>query len=666
MMNNQEANTVVIVGGGPIGLANAIGIKMLNPELDVVVLEKYEEYQRKHTLILKHDKLKLLMDAMGASSDPTFMALHKRLQKDPHIRTNELEDTFKQFAKAKGVQIEIGEVKAESIQEQLHKYGKPIMIIGADGTHSVVSNTLFPEGNQVKYEFDFVLQMRYDIIGNEQAGSAKTAQFYQNLARLGVIANEYVGHHKDGKTPVTMQMMISKAEFDALKDIATSKNPLTPYTPGGVMPANPLPERLNNFLTRYLKQRLEICKKADVSCKVDSTGIRVSVNEAPATHAKQVYRFLDVDVPVVLMGDASLGLSYFKGLNAGFEATARFLSHLAPTFKKQESTENTKKALVGYAAWFLTDFAPKKVKEVADYSAKEIHRPEKVVKVTRDLKQFSTPEHETDRDFLIRSYFEWHQNDPTAEERLKQLHPRAHFLYPHRKYDPEINIGQFKPVPLRHTLRKIVKLFVDFFKPYKSLHHFKQDLRQPLTASSNLGSGFLKFCSGIYNRNGRRVLDGSFTFIRGLFELATWPLAWTLKPLLRGFITLVRGRPKVEENDGIQVVAEGGVKGLVGLSSHGGTTADLLLTPSKLFELRARVHDIHRKVDKCILRGQLLTEQGLKERPLFNEIQRADALVQPDLMRQYFTLFARPERVKPAPSLTGRANTREMWRSASV
>ena len=43
-------NTIIVIGGGPIGFSQALGLKKLNPNLSIVVFEKYTEYQRHHTL----------------------------------------------------------------------------------------------------------------------------------------------------------------------------------------------------------------------------------------------------------------------------------------------------------------------------------------------------------------------------------------------------------------------------------------------------------------------------------------------------------------------------------------------------------------------------------------------------------------------------------------
>lgn len=144
---------VEIVGAGPIGLANAWGLKKPNPDLKVVVIEKYSEYQRKHSLIMQHQQLEKLMLATGSEHDEQLCALLARLKKDPHIRTNELESIFKQLALDNGVEIIIEEVQQSTIETQLLGC-KPKLIIGADGTHSVVNQSFFPEGNQVKHEFD--------------------------------------------------------------------------------------------------------------------------------------------------------------------------------------------------------------------------------------------------------------------------------------------------------------------------------------------------------------------------------------------------------------------------------------------------------------------------------------------------------------------------------
>jgi hypothetical protein len=180
-----------------------------------------------------------------------------------------------------------------------------------------------------------------------------------------LIANEYVGHFDNAKNPVTMQMMISKEDFLALQS-ATSKDPIKPFSAEKQKDNPSLPRHLEAFIYKYLADKIKDTQ--DANQLLDKTSIRISVNEAPATHAKQVVN-QHGKARVVLKGDAALGLSYFKGLNAGLEASARFLSTMSSSIQDSfKNKEKMDKSLHEYQNWFLKDFSPKKVKEVDNYS----------------------------------------------------------------------------------------------------------------------------------------------------------------------------------------------------------------------------------------------------------------------------------------------------------
>ena len=63
--NSAVRDTVVIVGGGPVGLWTASQLKLSTPSLNVVVLEKRDTYVREHTLKLdiKYMKTPRIKDA---------------------------------------------------------------------------------------------------------------------------------------------------------------------------------------------------------------------------------------------------------------------------------------------------------------------------------------------------------------------------------------------------------------------------------------------------------------------------------------------------------------------------------------------------------------------------------------------------------------------------
>lgn len=63
--NSTIRDTVVVVGGGPVGLWTASQLKLSTPHLNVVILEKRDTYVREHTLKLdiKYMKTPRIKDA---------------------------------------------------------------------------------------------------------------------------------------------------------------------------------------------------------------------------------------------------------------------------------------------------------------------------------------------------------------------------------------------------------------------------------------------------------------------------------------------------------------------------------------------------------------------------------------------------------------------------
>ncbi len=630
----------IAVGGGPLGLAFAWGMKSLHPRLKFVVLEKYQTYQRSHTLIMQPKWLRALMEATHTQNVPKLTELLARLKKDPHIRTNELEDIFKEFSTALGVGLQIEEVKKDSIERQVVAV-KPRLIIGADGTHSTVNSCLFPEGNQVKIEFDYVLQMRYEVQGDGKAAKENSISSYQRMARHGMIANEYVGafDQDKGRTPVTMQMMISKEAFEKLKK-ATSKKPIQPHLSIeekeekaehiSELDFDKIPAEIRGFIDSYLSAKI----KSNGEEEIDRRSIRYSVNEAPATYAKQP-AITHNGIPALLIGDAGLGLSYFKGLNAGLEALAKFFTIWAGIIKNDEmvTKENIEKVLSEYSLWFLQEFAPRKVKEVEDYSTLSIRFPERVMRAFSAVKESSRKEDLDGDDNIIADYFRL-----LATDSSRKIPPK---LYPHRAYDPDIKLGQFAYVPIRHTIKKIGKLFIDYFKPYKSGFHFKEDFKQPLVGVVNLSSGVIKIVAGVFTRSPKRITDGFFNLIRGALEVATTPLAWLVKPMTRGTVTYVWNKPKIEENSGIQRLAQQGLNLLRVVAPQLDESSNKAEAENiDCYRYFAIANDIHRKFNKSLKRGQR-TELGLQEQLLFTELRKNKDSIQSAQFSQYFSLFSK-------------------------
>jgi len=625
-----ENTDVLVEGAGPIGLVNAWAIKQLNPNLNVVVLEKHGSYKRKHTLRMKHEHLAAIMKATDSEKNPILVQLLADLKIDPRIRTNKLQDIFTQLCDEVKIKKEIKYNQPlidKTVKTTLAtEYPNVRLIIGAGGTHSVVSQALYPAGNQVKQPYDYVLQLRFEIKSKEQPTNIEKSALYQEMARKGLIASEDVGRMVDGRTPVTVQMMISEDDFKILKE-ATFKHPLKPFAKDSQANQNiSLPPHLQTFITNYLGNRI---KQAGDSERIEREELTLSVNEAPATYTKQVVHIHN-QARVILMGDAALGLSYFIGLNAGLEATAIFLSKMKPVL--QDGLTNLKEMdqqLKNYQTWFLTIFSPKKVKEVGQYSFWNIRSAMQAIRAVRSIKTGSVQDFEEDLGPGIEDYLNLEiTNDlPVGNKESSRL-------FPHRPYDL-VRFGQFADVPFRHTAKKIAKIFTDFFKPYKSYSKILQDFKQPLVGIGNFSIGVAKTISGIFRLKGHRFADGLFHMLRGIIELVTTPLAWVLKPLTRIIATLVHGGfKKIEENTGIQHLVQEGQQQL--------NNGDPDVLEDRLnYQLRALCNDIHRKFSKSTQHGQR-TKLEVEEHLRYSAI-RASKSFNNTKFKNYFSLFSLPQ-----------------------
>ena len=103
----------VVVGAGPIGLLTAIALKTLHPESNIVILEKYETYQRKHTLIMQAKLLESFINVVGINH-PKLQQLLAQLQKEPHILTSELQTTLEAISLDLGIRKEIKTITCNS------------------------------------------------------------------------------------------------------------------------------------------------------------------------------------------------------------------------------------------------------------------------------------------------------------------------------------------------------------------------------------------------------------------------------------------------------------------------------------------------------------------------------------------------------------------------
>lgn len=299
---------VLCIGAGPVGLWTAIQLKLYCPKVRIKLFEKYPTYQRKHLLRLDHSSF------IGAHPDDRLQSL---LQTLPHnVLTTDIEEKFLKLAKELGIEVVQRNITRPS--KLVKEYPDARYIIGSDGAHSVVRQKIFSDNKSKEEDLNYVLDFRYEI-----GGVAKPLHQYNQALRLLGYTNhlvlEIVGKPTpEGNSPVTLRLFLTKKEYDALKDKATFKHPLSLK--------DDMPQDVRDTLTVWLKGRKKFLNETPSQSQEKITVVRLGnyVSHGFVKHRGHA--------DYVLVGDAAFGVPYFRSLNNGLICGTQLASALATNF----------------------------------------------------------------------------------------------------------------------------------------------------------------------------------------------------------------------------------------------------------------------------------------------------------------------------------------------
>jgi 2-polyprenyl-6-methoxyphenol hydroxylase-like FAD-dependent oxidoreductase len=327
---------IAFVGAGPIGLYTAIQAKIHYPEARIHFYEKYKEYQRKHSVRIEQHSFH------NAVKDKQFRAYLKGLGKS--VRTSDLERYLLQIARDKDITIEYR--KIENIDEIKKQYPGVKVIVGSDGSHSMVRESLFPQSDLKTNDLSYTAEIKYEVIGETRELSIWT-EVPQAMLKASHSVMEYVGRpskiKKEGeeevvKTTVAIRIFISKEEYEALKPHATFKDPIYLYSEKKD-PAKVMPKDLYQTAIVWLRKRHELTQE-----NVDQASVKLTVTNLPEYYSPKVYVEKN-GVHYFLVGDAAFGVPFFRSINNGFESgnvLARVLAKLLKPEMKFEKVLNPK------------------------------------------------------------------------------------------------------------------------------------------------------------------------------------------------------------------------------------------------------------------------------------------------------------------------------------
>lgn len=289
---------VIFVGAGPVGLMTAIQAKLYDPDLPILMLEKYPEYKRKHILHLEQSSF------ADSHPDQEFQNFVKSLPSS--IRTNELEDALLVYAKKLGIVIEYAEVK--SCKELAQHCPSAEIIVGADGSHSIVHEQIFNHEYQIQKTLQHIAELKYEVQGDTRPLN-KIMEVVPALTYTRHLISEFVGKENDKKTPVSLRLFIDETTYEKMKN-ATFKNP---YHLSDIQQSQDQEiKALNESINAWLTARKDLANEQRIE-----NSERLTTTHLPVYASKEFVNEGYAGKTWFLVGDAAFGVPYFRSLNNG-------------------------------------------------------------------------------------------------------------------------------------------------------------------------------------------------------------------------------------------------------------------------------------------------------------------------------------------------------------
>ena len=308
---------VLFVGAGPVGLYTAIQAKLKNPSLNIVMLERHQTYLRHHILII--DKASY----HGAHPDAEFQALLKPLC--GMVPTSTIETSLLTFAKQIGIQVVHEHIT--SVADLMQQAPKAQFIVGSDGAKSLVRREIFNDEKEKDVNLQYIIEVKY-----KTKGPTKPLGLYDYFAvhgQCGHFIRENIGKLKDGETPVSLFFFVDEATYNEICSLNNG-----PGQRLGLMDIDSKQSnksyQLSNSIRVWLAARRHAAHEAFV---LDSE--KIAAVALPIYSSKHFVTETN-DKTCLLVGDAAMGVPYFRALNAGLIAA----NHAAKLIAEQPQPQH--------------------------------------------------------------------------------------------------------------------------------------------------------------------------------------------------------------------------------------------------------------------------------------------------------------------------------------
>ncbi|MDI9819491.1 MULTISPECIES: hypothetical protein [unclassified Legionella] len=282
---------IIFIGAGPIGLLGAIQLKLQCPEKKILMFEKYKDPLRNHAMYVEHRSF----EGMDRSKD--FGDLLDSISSKVVI--SELEIKLRKYATSIGINIQYQEIK--DFNELKSQYPDTHYFVGSGGLRGIIHPQVFNGENQINESLRYAVEVKYKASGSTRP-LKKATELPGVLAHTNHLVSEYVGHFKDGLTPISLRIFIDEPTYQAMKD-ATFK---TPYK---LADKDKIPPDLFETITTYLKGRKHVAAET-----VEEDSLKISTITLSIYASKKFCRKVDGKT-IFQIGEEGFACPFYRSFN---------------------------------------------------------------------------------------------------------------------------------------------------------------------------------------------------------------------------------------------------------------------------------------------------------------------------------------------------------------
>ncbi|WP_454781888.1 hypothetical protein [Legionella sp. WA2022007384] len=282
---------IIFIGSGPIGLLGAIQLKLQCPEKEILMFEKYEIPTRNHAMYVEQSSFAEMDRSKGfgevLDSIPSKVII------------SDLEKKLREYATSIGIKIQYQEVK--DFDELQKQYPDTNYFVGSGGLRGIIHPQVFNGEDQINEPLRYAVEVKYKAVGATRSLN-KITEVPGVLAYTKNLVSEYVGHLKDGQTPISLRIFIDEPTYQAMKE-ATFKAPYTLADKGKI------PRNLFETINTYLKGRHHLAGET-----IEDNSLKISTITLSLYASKDFCKQIDGKT-IFQIGEEGFACPFYRSFN---------------------------------------------------------------------------------------------------------------------------------------------------------------------------------------------------------------------------------------------------------------------------------------------------------------------------------------------------------------